>query len=71
MALAVSINDRRGPSNQMHHQLQQGNTLLAVNIAAKVSYMHCTLLTRRSMALAIDIMHGSGPSNKLHTQLQP
>ena len=44
MAIAVDAIDRRGPSNEMHHQLQPEKTkvrkaILAVYIAAKDVYL--------------------------------
>ena len=65
MALAINIIDRRGPSNEMRHQLQpkktkaydQGKATLAIYMQRRFS--RPTLLTRRSaLVLKMGVSYG-------------
>ena len=56
MILAVNVIHRRGPNNEMRHQLQPKKTkvikaVLAVYTAAKDDFTRPSLLTRRSALL--------------------
>ena len=68
MALAIDVIDRRGPSNEMHRQLQPKKTnvtLYYLFTSSKRCFTHPLLLTRRS-ALVLKV---GVENDKMHRQL--